>query len=391
MTRTPPITRLLACLVTVGAVNAACGPDDEARTGEATALRVPLGFPEPEVPLDNPVTFEKAELGRHLFYDPRLSGNGMQSCGSCHEQERAFADGLPVAVGSTGEAHPRNSSGLTNAAYNASLTWANPLLTDLETQILIPLFGEHPIELGALGNEDEILDRLRADPAYVERFAEAFPGYADPVRWEHIVQALATFVRTMVSGDSPFDRFVYHGEREALSGAARRGMELFYSERLECHHCHGGFNFSESSTHANTAFDSQRFHNTGLYNLDGQGTYPADNQGVFEVTGRAEDMGRFRPPTLRNIGVSGPYMHDGSLATLEEVIRFYEAGGRVIEEGPLAGDGRESPLKSGLVAGFDLTDPERSDLIAFLNSLSDEAFLSDPRFANPFENAGTVP
>lgn len=364
----------------------ACDETDSPQSADEV-LAVPTGFPQPQIPEDNPYSAAKAELGRHLFYDTRLSGNGTQSCGSCHHQDRAFADGLPVGVGSTGEAHPRNSSGLTNVAYNATLTWANPLLTDLETQILIPIFGEHPIELGVTGKEDEILERFNSDALYETLFAEAFPDQAAPVSWDNIVYALATFSRTLISGDSPFDQFVYGGDSTALDEAQHRGMRLFFSERLECHHCHGGFNFSESSLHANSVFDAEFFHNTGLYNLDGSGAFPSDNQGVFEVTGNPEDMGRFRPPTLRNIEVSAPYMHDGSLETLEEVIQFYEAGGREIVDGPLAGDGRTSPLKSGLVAGFTLTDDERSDLIAFLNSLTDETFLTDPALSDPFVGA----
>lgn len=363
---------------------AACGAADQGHSVDAFALPLPEGFPAPAVPEDNPLTPEKVELGRFLFYDPRLSTNQTQSCASCHRQEKAFSDGRQVAVGSTGEVHPRNSPSLTNVAYNATLTWANPLLTTIEAQVLIPLFGDAPVELGARSEDRIVLDRFAADVAMRERFVAAYPNKDDPVQWESVVQALASFVRTLISGSSAFDRFVYAGERDALSTAARQGMELFFSERLECHHCHGGFNFSEASVHQDAAFDASRFHNTGLYNLDGMGAYPAHNTGVFEVTGRAEDMGRFRAPTLRNVAESAPYMHDGSMATLEEVVRFYEAGGRQIADGPLAGDGRQSPLKSGFVAGFVLSDDERRQLIAFLESLSDHVFLSDPRLADPF-------
>ena len=134
-------------------------------------------------------------------------------------------------------------------------------------------------------------------------------------------------------------------------------------------------------------FDAALFHNTGLYNVDGAGAYPADNTGLVENTGEPEDMGRFRPPTLRNVAVTAPFMHDGSMETLDEVIRHYERGGRVIASGPHAGDGRESPLKSGLVAGFSLTDQERADLIAFLEALTDEDFLTDPALSDPFESS----
>ncbi len=364
-----------------------CGGGDGADGSdmrEDSALQVPVGFPTPQIPADNPATPAKAELGRYLFYDTRLSGNGSQSCGSCHLQSKAFSDGRVVAIGSTEQEHPRNSSGLTNTVYNATLTWANPVLTELEQQLLVPIFGDDPVELGATGHEDEILARLESDMLYQDLFARAFPGEEQPICWDNVIRSLATFVRTLISGDSAFDRFVYQDDASALSPAARRGLELFYSERLECHHCHGGFNFTESTVHAGSSFDAARFHNTGLYNTDGAGAYPPNNTGLFAITGRPSDMGRFRPPTLRNVAVTAPYMHDGSIATLDEVIRFYAAGGRVIDSGPYAGDGRASPLKSGFMAGFTLTDSERADLIAFLESLTDEHFLEDPRFADPF-------
>lgn len=376
-----PRLAVLAALVVAGCDT----PREVTPPGGDDVLVVPAGFPAPSVPVGNPITRPKAELGRFLFYDRRLSGNGTQSCGSCHEQRLAFTDGRERSIGSTGEAHPRNANALTNVAYNATLTWANPVLTSLEQQFLIPIFGEFPIELGALGKEQEILDRLRADPEMLARFERAFPDDADPVAWQRIVEALATFTRTLISGDSPFDRFVYQINPTALSDAARRGLELFFSERLECHHCHGGFNFSEASVHAQSVFDASLFHNTGLYNVDGAGAYPPGNTGVYEVSGDPRDMGRFRAPSLRNVAVTAPYMHDGSVATLEEVIRIYEAGGRVIDEGPFAGDGRASPLKSGLVPGFNLTDAERADLLEFLHSLTDETFLTDPRFSDPYD------
>jgi cytochrome c peroxidase len=368
-------------------LGAATGCEGEPLTPPSVTLSglvVPKGFPQPPIPNDNLATPEKVTLGRFLFYDTRLSGNGQQACGTCHLQRLAFTDGLTTAVGSTGEAHPRNTQSLTNVAYNATLTWANPLLTNLEQQLLIPIFGEHPVELGATGQEDEILDRLRADARYPSLYAAAFPDDPDPITWDNTVRALASFSRALISGDSPFDRFVYQGDAAALDASARRGLELFFSERLECHHCHGGFNLSEATTHDGSPFDAARFHNTGLYNVDGQGGFPPSDTGLFEVTNDPRDMGKFRPPSLRNVAVTAPYMHDGSVATLEDVIRLYEAGGRVIEGGPNAGDGRASPLKSGLVPGFTLTDAERQDLLRFLESLTDTTFLTDPRLSDPF-------
>ncbi|MCA9651017.1 MAG: di-heme enzyme [Myxococcales bacterium] len=346
---------------------------------------LPPGFPAPWVPEDNPMTAEKVELGRHLFYDTRLSANETQSCGSCHEQELAFADGKTTPTGSTGQVLVRNSMHLTNAGYSFPLTWANPNLPTLEHQIMVPLFAEQPVELGASGHEDEILGRLRDDPLYQDLFAAAFPELDDPFSFERVRQALASFVRTMISGNSPFDRYTYQGDTNALTEQELRGLELFFSEALECHHCHFGFNFSGATRHAGTVHESFAYHNTGLYNLDADGAYPLGNQGLIEATFDPDDMGAFRAQTLRNIAVTGPYMHDGSVETLDEVIRIYERGGRLIDSGPNAGDGAVNPHKSGLVAGFTLTDQEREDLIVFLGSLTDDDFLTDPRFSNPFE------
>lgn len=359
---------------------------DQAAMLSATdyAWDLPAGFPVPRVPEDNPMSAAKVELGRHLFYDTRLSGNGTMACASCHFQELAFTDGQAVPIGSTGEAHVRNAQTLGNVAYNASYNWGNPVLTQVEHQVVIPLFGEFPVEMGITGNEAEVLARLEEAQGYQTLFAAAYPDEDDPISFHNVVQALSAFVRTLISGDSAYDRFVYQGDREAMSESALRGMELFLSETFECHHCHGGFNFSASTVHANSTFVEQAFFNTGLYNVDGEGAYPRGNTGVFEITGQPEDMGRFRPPSLRNIALTAPYMHDGSIATLEEVIDFYAAGGRVIEAGPHAGDGRANPFKSGFVPGFEINAQDKADLIAFLESLTDETFISDPRFSNPF-------
>jgi cytochrome c peroxidase len=159
-------------------------------------------------------------------------------------------------------------------------------------------------------------------------------------------------------------------------------MNLFMSERLECAHCHAGFNFSQFVTHENATAAERAFHVTGLY--PGAAEYLAGaDYGLYSVTGVVDDQDRFKAPTLRNIARSAPYMHDGSLATLEEVIDFYAAGGRVLDQGPRTGDGRAHPGKSPFIKGFSLTTEERQDLLAFLSSLTDEHFLTDPRHADP--------
>ena len=336
------------------------------------------------------MSWEKVELGRLLFYDTRLSGNQTYACASCHQQSLAFTDGIGLAIGSTDELHPRGSMSFANVAYTPTLTWANPLLGRLEDQALVPMFGEEPIELGLAGKEEELLDRLQADPRYQRMFAEAFSDEEEPINLYNILRGLGSFQRTLISGNSPFDRYVFGFDDDAISESAIRGAELFLSERFECFHCHGGILFTNSIDHEGRIAAERPFHNNALYNIDGEGAYPADNIGLLEFTLRPADMGRFKPPTLRNVAVTAPYMHDGSMVTLEEIIDHYAAGGRTISEGPFAGDGSASPLRSIFVPGFKITEDEKQDVINFLESLTDQEFLSNPQFADPFA-AATCP
>ena len=344
---------------------------------------LPPGIPAPVVPANNPMSAAKVELGRHLFFDERLSGNGTQSCGSCHDQSRAFTDGLAVSLGSTGESTPRNAMALANVAYNASQTWANPSLVTLEQQALAPIFGEFPVELGVTNREAEVVARFREDATLRPMFEEAFPGQADPVSMANIVFAIASYERSLLSFGSPYDRYFYGNDETAMSDSALRGMTLFFSERVECFHCHGGFNFAGSVVHGNAPTTTGEFQNNALYNIDGRGGYPRGNRGLYEHTGNANDMGRFRPPSLRNIALTAPYMHDGSIATLDGVIDHYAAGGRTLTEGPNAGIGSESPVKSIFLHGFTLTTEERADLMAFLEALTDEGFIQGTRHQDP--------
>ncbi|MEJ2669295.1 MAG: di-heme enzyme [Gammaproteobacteria bacterium] len=370
-----PLLLLLAHL-------SACHPLDESRIPYDWQL--PDDVPAPKTPDNNPMTAAKVALGRHIFYDTNLSANQQQACSSCHIQANAFAEPKTTSEGSTGEKHRRNASALINVAYNQTLTWAHDSITDIETLILLPLFGESPIEMGITGNEDQVLARFQTE-RYQAQFAEAFPG--EPIDFAAIAKALACFVRSLTSFDSPFDRYVFAGDDSALSASAIRGMDLFFSEKLECDHCHGNFNFSESSTHENLTLNEKPFHNIGLYNLNNNGAYPASDNGLYDITLNPNDRGRFRAPTLRNIALTAPYMHDGSINTLEAVIDLYAAGGRTITEGENQGDGRKNPLKNAFIAGFDITDQEKQDLIAFLNALTDTTFITNPTFGAPDQSA----
>ncbi|HTU57829.1 MAG TPA: di-heme enzyme [Polyangiales bacterium] len=363
------------------------GPDASADE-QPFRWNLPQGFPEPVVPRDNPMTEAKVELGRRLFYDKRLSGNESQSCASCHKQALAFSDGRATALGSTGEPHPRGSMSLVNLAYAASLTWANPLFAigvlpePLERQTQLPLYGDAPIELG-LKAQSQPVERLAGVALYRALFAAAFPEDPEPINASNIGRALAAFERVLISGDSAYDRYV-HGDKAALSDAQKRGQALFAGERLQCSQCHSGFNLTEHVHWQGKPEIELRYRNTGLYNLDSAGAYPAPNTGTFDVTMEPSDMGKFKVPTLRNVALTAPYMHDGSIASLSEVIDHYAAGGRTIAAGPNRGVGRDSPLKDPLIHGFELTDDERKDLLAFLESLTDSGFVANPAFADPW-------
>jgi cytochrome c peroxidase len=374
----------------IGAVDGGSGVPTRATSDSGAApvnlpyaWNLPPGFPPPQVPEDNPMTLAKVELGRHLFYDQRLSENGTYSCATCHEQARAFTDAKARAIGSTGQAHPRGSMSLANVAYAATLTWGHPFLASLERQAQLPMFGDAPIELG-LRSQAEVEALIRGLPEYAPLFDDAFPEDEPKVTLLNVERAIASFERSLISGQAPFDRWLMAGDEGAISDSAKRGYALFNTETFECYHCHGGFAFTDHVVFADEAFPQVLFHNTGLYNIDGRGAFPAPNTGVENVSENPADMGRFKAPTLRNIAVTAPYMHDGSIATLSEVLDHYAAGGRTISDGPEAGIGSANPFKSNFVRGFRMAGDERADLIAFLESLTDSAFLANPRQADPW-------
>jgi cytochrome c peroxidase len=291
-------------------------------------------FPPPLAGPANPPSAAKFELGRLLFYDARLSANETQSCASCHQQSRAFTDGRVTAVGSTGQIHHRNTQTLTNAGYNSAYTWSGTKVRSLERQALVPMFNRHPIELGV---EKAVMRRIASDPAYKARFAEAFPNQRRRVTIANVARALAIFERRLISSNAPYDEMVYGGRHDALSPAATRGMHLFFSERTRCASCHGGFNFAGPVRHAGAAVPRPLIVNNGV------------------------TAGAFRVPTLRNVELTGPYMHDGSMSTLEQVIEQYDAKRKLA-----------------------LSAEEKQELVEFLRSLTDRVFVSDERFSDPW-------
>lgn len=310
-------------------------------------LRIPAGFPEPAIPEDNQLTNTRVELGRRLFYDPVLSLDSSVSCATCHFQHLAFADPAPLSEGVDGRTGLRNSPALFNLAYAESFFRDGGVPT-LELQVLAPISDENEMD----NNIVTVVERLQRIPAYVELCQEAYGRTPDPFC---LTRALAAFERTLISGDSRYDRHSYHGESGALNAAEIRGLNLFQSDALKCAECHSGFNFT-----------NEDFRNNGL-----KAVYP--DTGRARITLDPADAGKFKVPSLRNVALTAPYMHDGSIATLGEVIDHYAAGGM--------GHRNQDPL----VAGFVLSDAEKADLIAFLESLTDEVFIRNPVFSDPFE------
>ncbi|CAA6812703.1 MAG: Cytochrome C peroxidase [uncultured Sulfurovum sp.] len=347
--------------------------------------KLPSNVYPPRVPQDNPMSNEKVALGRFLFYDTQLSANQTQSCSSCHLQDLAFSDRNKVGIGSTGEHSLRNPNSLTNTGYYTSYSWANPALGTLERFIILPIRGDDPIELGVVPEkENEVMARFENNATYQKMFEEAFPQEAQPISMENIVKALASFNRMLNSFNAPYDKFL-RGDSTALSVQERRGMDLFMGEKAECFHCHDGISFSDSTANEKSFTINQFFHNIGLYNVGEQGTYPEGNQGLYETTMNQADQGKFKAPTLRNIELTAPYMHDGSMATLEEILELHSNGGRDVKNGVYAGNGITNPFKSDFITVKDFTQQEKDDLIAFLKSLTDDEFINNPDISNPFK------
>ncbi len=397
----PPFRLRRAALCALAAVLAAsaCGGSDGADDPASSAgpgnggtapsapwvWELPAGFAAPLVPTDNPMNAAKVELGRQLFFDTRLSGNGTLACASCHAAERAFAENRALGRGSTGQNHPRNTPTLINAAYQVTLDWANPAPRTLEQQMRTPLFGTQPIEMGVNdGNREQIIERLRTDTRYPARFAAAFPGEAAPMHWDNIIKAIAAFERTLVSAGSRWDQA--RAGRITLEAAEQRGEQLFFGPQALCSQCHGGPNLGGAFADATQRVGEPAFHNIGLFNIGGSGAYPAPNRGLLEFTGRAEDMGKFRAPSLRNVELTAPYFHDGSVATLEGALDIHAAGGRDMGPGLYAGDGRSNPFKDPLIDRIRLDAQDKAGLIAFLKTLSDAGVATNPRFADPAVN-----
>jgi len=331
----------------------------------------------------NPFSAAKANTGRYLFYDRRMSVNQSKSCASCHAPVFSFTDSYRRSIGALGDNVQHNARALVNIVFNRYLTAADSTLHFPEQQIDNPMFHDQPAELGWKGNEETIIARLRKDSFYRSQLPRLFPDDRDPFTTSNLQQCISSFIKTIVAVDAPYDRYAYLKDSTALTTAQLNGMRLFFSDRLHCSACHGGINFSQPALRSANG-EPAYYQNTGLYNINGTGNYPAGDQGLFELTKRPADKGRFLVPTLRNLAFTAPYLHNGSAESLEEVVTIYENGGRNTAAGDMKGDGRRNPHKNPLVSGFVITPREKKDLIGFLMALSDSAVCNNPQYANPF-------
>ncbi|MEM6764465.1 MAG: cytochrome c peroxidase [Bacteroidota bacterium] len=332
-----PVTLLSTLLLLTNSCD-----DDGPELAERYEVSLPAHFPPLPVPEDNPLTVDRVALGKQLFFDPILSKDATVSCASCHDPAFSFTDLLKNSRGVEGAVGDRNSMPIVNLAYANSFFWdgSNP---SLEEQAIHPIIN--PLEMAS--DLADVIRKLENHPTYPQDFQQAFGG---PPTTDRLVKALAAFERTLVSANSAYDRYVA-GDENALTDSERRGMNLFFNhQRGECFHCHTEPFFTDFS-----------FQNNGLYS-------EYQDEGRRRVTGRDNDEGKFKVPSLRNIEYTGPYMHDGSMSTLEEVVDHYAKGGN------------KHRNQSILLDNIEFSEQEKQNLIAFLKALSDPAFIQNPDF-----------
>ncbi|MEE9342784.1 MAG: cytochrome c peroxidase [Gammaproteobacteria bacterium] len=337
----------------------------------------PLGLPPVPIPADNPQTPEKIELGDRLFHDARFSADGKVSCATCHDAEKGFTDNLPVSKGFNDLTGTRNAPTVWNSAYMTSMFW-DGREPDLEGQSMQPPIN--PVE-GGLENHDLILEVIKSDAQYTGAFNTVFNIAADKISMDHVAKAIASFERTQVSGDSPFDHYLYGQDAAAMTESQIRGHVVFVGQG-RCVSCH-------TIEQTQAIFTDNRFHNIGVgfKRIQGKESETAaeflvskragadvditvltqanmSELGRFAVTENPTEVGAFKTPSLRNIDLTAPYMHDGSLETLADVVDFYNNGGRVKETDPFSG------FISGGIRKLNLDDQQKADLVEFLKALT---------------------
>ena len=304
------------------------------------SLAVPMGFPYPKIPEDNQLTTARIELGKQLFFDPILSRDSSISCASCHFQQYAFADNKVISPGIEGRLGFRNAPSLANAAYRERLFYDGGV-PSLELQVVAPIEDHNEMDFNLLA----AVERLIQHEDYPRLIKKAYG--TEPTIYA-LTRAIAAYERTLLSGNSAFDKYYYRGDSNALTAEEKRGKDLFFSARTKCSSCHSGFNFS-----------NEEFINIGLY------ADFSDDTGRKRVTALEADEGKFKVPSLRNVALTAPYMHDGSMPTLADVIDFFDSGGH------------PHPNKSPLIQPLGLSATEKTELIAFLNSLTDWDFVNN--------------
>lgn len=322
-----------------------CSQDDvEPNHFAPEFMEIPRGFDAIEFPEDNEFTQIRWELGKKLFYDPIMSLDNSLSCASCHSAELAFSDDVSFSLGVENRIGTRNAPTLANVAYHPYYTREGGVPT-LEMQILVPIQEHDEFDFNIV----LLAERLKTDSTYVKMAMDAYGKEPDAFV---ITRSLACFERSLLSGYSRYDHYENYGDMDALTHSEINGMELFFSDRTNCSQCHGGFNFT-----------NYEFENNGLYE-------EYEDVGRYRFTGDEEDLARFKIPTLRNIALTAPYMHDGSILTLDEVVEHYNNGGY------------DHPQKSSLIKPMNLTGKEKEDLVSFLKALNDDSFVTNPLFKN---------
>ncbi len=333
-------TYIITVLSLVGIFFSSCSRCEE-ETG-VYLNNTPPGFDVIVYPEGNTYTQERWELGKRLFYDPILSIDSLLSCSSCHKQEYAFADNMAKSPGVFDRPGKRNAPTLANVAYLPYVLFEGSVPT-LEMQVLVPIQEHNEFN----HNIVLIAEALNKNAEYVELSQKAYQRNPDPYV---ITRAISNFQRTLISGNSRFDQYRYQNKSNVLTESEKRGMDLFYGDQVKCSQCHSGFQLTNYS-----------FENNGLYEV-------YEDEGRYHLTGLETDKNKFKVPTLRNIELTSPYMHDGSIATLAEVIEHYNNGGQT------------HPNKNPLITSLNLSDQQKKDLEAFLKSLTDWEFINNPMF-----------
>lgn len=372
MRRTTFVATMLAVLLSSGV----------ALADTAIPTEPPLGLPDVPMAVENPMTPEKVELGKKLFEDKRFSTTGEVSCATCHAAEKAFTDGpLPVSEGINALTGTRNAPTVINSAYFTTLFWDGRSPT-LEDQALHPFVN--PVEMG-LPDHEPILELVRTDEDYVERFDEVFGVKGEDITMDEVTKAIAAFERTIIAGNSPFDRYWFGGDETALTDEQKQGFDLFVNEG-RCVSCH-------VIEETQALFTDNRFHNIGVginriqddvdelatEFLEAEATLAEVDEevltdartselGRFAISRVFDGLGAFKTPTLRNVAVTAPYMHDGSLKTLRETVEHYNNGGVTPADAPV------NDFLSGGIRPLDLSEEEIDALVAFMEALTSPEF-----------------